>query len=105
MSSKIRMLLVVASLIQEVWFFQYFAVNRDSGTNPNVFLICQNVCDSNGLEDRAIIGSGTTHKKGGSFSRILQRIETLAHITCCSLGSNYSKTVELFSPKLNVYKS
>ena len=45
-------------------------MNRDSGTHPNIFLgiilpqnSCQNVCDSNGLEDRASIGSGTTNEK------------------------------------------
>ena len=46
-------------------------MNRDSGIYPNIFLgvilpynSCQNVCDSNGLEDRAVIGSSTTDKKG-----------------------------------------
>ena len=63
------------------------------------------VCDSNGLEDRASIGSGTTDKRVWSFSVILQQLETLAHITCCALGSNYSKTVELCSLKLNTYNS
>ena len=36
---------------------------------------------------------------------ISQRIDNLAHITSYSLGSNYPKTVELSSPKLNAYKS
>ena len=84
--------------------FLYFAVNRDSGTNPNIFLSCQNVCDSNVLEDRTIIGSDTIDKRVWSFSGISQRIEILAYISSCSLRSNYSKTVELFSPKLNAYK-
>ena len=66
---------------------------------------CQNVYDSNGLDNRVIIGSGTANKKGVVISGISQRIEILAHITCYSLGSNYPKTVELFSPKLNAYKS
>ena len=39
------------------------------------------------------------------FSGVSQRIETLAHITCCSFGSNYSKTVELSSPKINAQES
>ena len=39
------------------------------------------------------------------FSGILQRIEVLAHIPCCSLGSNYPKTVELPSAKLSAHKS
>ena len=46
-------------------------MNRDPGTHPNIFLgvilpknSCQNLCDSNGLEDRTIIGSGSTDKKG-----------------------------------------
>ena len=52
-------------------FFCIFAVNKNFGTHPNIFLgiilpynSCQNVCDSNGLEDRAISGSSTTDKKG-----------------------------------------
>ena len=52
-------------------FYLIFAVNRDSGTQSNIFLgvilvqnCCQNVCDSNGLEDTASIGSSTTDKKG-----------------------------------------
>ena len=52
-----------------------------------------------------IIGSGITDKKGVVISGISQQIEILAHITCYSLGTNYPKTVELFSPKLNAYKS
>ena len=40
-----------------------------------------------------------------SISGISQRIDNLAHITSYSLGSNYPKTVELSSPKLNAYKS
>ena len=36
------------------------------------------VCDSNDLEDRASIGSGTTDKRVWSFSRISQQIEILA---------------------------
>ena len=39
-------------------FFCIFAVNKDSGTHPNIFLeitllqnSCQDVCDSNGLVD------------------------------------------------------
>ena len=65
-----RMLLVVVLPIKKVWFFFIFAVIRDSGTHPNVFLgiilpqnSCQNLCNSNNLEDRASIGSGTTKKK------------------------------------------
>ena len=63
------------------------------------------VCDSNSLEDMTSIGSGTTDKRVWSFSGTLQRIEILAHIACCSLGSNYPKTVELCSSKLNAYNS
>ena len=107
-----RMLLTVALLMQGVWFFFIFAVNRDSGTHPNIFLgiiltqnSCQNECDSESLEDRASVGRATTDKKVWSFSGISQRIEILAHITCCSLGSNYPKTVELCSPKLSAHKS
>ena len=44
-------------------------------------------------------------KRAWSFSGISQRIDNLAHITSYSLGSNYPKTVELSSPKLNAYKS
>ena len=44
-------------------------------------------------------------KKAWSISGILQRIDKKAHITSYSLGSNYPKTVELSSPKLNAYKS
>ena len=44
-------------------------------------------------------------KRAWSFSGILQRIDNLAHITSYSMGSNYPKTVELSSPKLNAYKS
>ena len=51
--------------------FYIFTVNRDSGTHPNIFFriilpqnSCQNVRDSNGLEDRASIGISTTDKKG-----------------------------------------
>ena len=39
------------------------------------------------------------------FSGILQLKEILTHITCCLLGSNNPKTIELCSPKLNAYKS
>ena len=63
--------MAVALPMQGVWFFFIFAVNRDSGTHPNIFLgiiltqnICQNVCDSKGLEDRASVGRATTNKKG-----------------------------------------
>ena len=44
-------------------------------------------------------------KKAWSFlgTCILQRIDNLAHITSYSLGSNYPKTVELSSPKLNAF--
>ena len=65
------MLLAVALPMQGVWFFFIFAVNRDSGTHPNIFLgiilpqnSCQNVYDSNGSEGRASIDSSTTDKKG-----------------------------------------
>ena len=44
-------------------------------------------------------------KRAWSFSGISQRIDNLAHITSYSLGSNYPKTIELSSPKLNAYKS
>ena len=44
-------------------------------------------------------------KRVWSFSGISQRIDKKAHITSYSLGSNYPKTVELSSPKLNAYKS
>ena len=46
-----------------------------------------------------------TLKMEWSFLGISQRIDNLAHITSYSLGSNYPKTVELSSPKLNAYKS
>ena len=66
-----RMLLEVALRTQGVCFFFIFAVNSDSGTHPNIFLgiilpqnNCQNVCDSNSLEDRVSIGNGTTDKEG-----------------------------------------
>ena len=65
------MLLAVALSMQGVCVFLYFAEIRDSGTHPNIILgiispqnSCQNVLDSNGLEDRASIGSSTTNKKG-----------------------------------------
>ena len=61
--------MVVALVIQGVWFFCIFAVNRDSGTHSNIFLgtilpqnSCQNVCDSNSLENMVITFSGTTDK-------------------------------------------
>ena len=41
-------------------------------------------------------------KRTWSFSGISQWIDNL---TSYSLGSNYPKTVELSSPKLNAYKS
>ena len=63
------------------------------------------VCDSSGLEDGASIGSSTTDKRVWLFSGISQQIDILAHITCCSLGSNYPKTVELCSPKINACNS
>ena len=44
-------------------------------------------------------------KRAWSFSGISQRMDNLADITSYSLGSNYLKTVELSSPKLNAYKS
>ena len=45
-------------------------------------------------------------KRAWSFSIISQRIDNWhMHITSYSLGSNYPKTVELSSPKLNAYKS
>ena len=44
-------------------------------------------------------------KRAWSFSGISQQIDNLAHITSYSLGSNYPKTVELSSPKLNAHKS
>ena len=66
-----RILLAVVLSMQGVLFFFIFAVNRDSGTHPNILLgivlpqnSCQNVCDSNGLEDRASINSGIINKKG-----------------------------------------
>ena len=64
------MLLAVVLPMQGMWFFLIFAVNRDSGTHPKIFLgiilpqnSCQNVYDSNGLKDRASIESTTTDKK------------------------------------------
>ena len=66
-----RMLLAVAILMQGVWFFFSFAVNRDSGTHPNKLLgiilpqnNCQNECDSKSLEDRASTDSGSIDKEG-----------------------------------------
>ena len=44
-------------------------------------------------------------KMAWSFLGISQWIDILAHITSYSLGSNYPKTVELSSPKLNAYIS
>ena len=44
-------------------------------------------------------------KRAWSFSGISQRIDNLAHITSYSLRSNYPKTVESSSPKLNACKS
>ena len=52
-----------------------------------------------------IIDIGNADKKGVVVSGISQQIDILAHITCNSLGSNCPETVELFSPKLNAYKS
>ena len=97
------MLLAVA--LQGVWFFFIFAMNRNSGTHPNKFLgiilpqnSFQNVCDSKGLKDRESVGSATTDKRCGHF-------RDFAADRDFGLGSNYSKTVELCSPKLNTYKS
>ena len=52
-----------------VGFSLFFTVNRDSGTHSNIFLvvllpqnICQNVCDSNGLEEGSSIYIGTEDK-------------------------------------------
>ena len=71
LSKKIGTLVVVALPIKGCDHFCLFAVNRDSGIHPIIFLgvilpwnSWQNVCDSNGLEERAIIGSGTTDEKG-----------------------------------------
>ena len=41
-------------------------------------------------------------KRAWSFPGILQLID---NITSYSMGSNYLKTVELSSPKINAYKS
>ena len=66
----------IALRIQWVWLFCIFAVNRGSHAHPNIFLkiilpynSCQNVCDSNGLEDGANIGYGTTEEKGVAIFR------------------------------------
>ena len=108
----IAQLLAVALPMQAVWFCFIFALNRNSDTHPNIFLgimlpqnSCQIVYDSNGSEGRASIDRSTTDKRVWSFSGISQWIEILEHITCCSLGSNNFKTVELCSPKINAYKS
>ena len=65
-----RMLLTVALPMQGAWFFFIFAVNRDSGTHPYMFLgiilpqnSCQSVYDSNGSDVSASIDSSTTDKK------------------------------------------
>ena len=74
-------------------FFFIFAVNGDSGTHPKIFLgiilpqnSSQNVCDSNVSQDRASTDAALPIKRVWSFSKISQRTEILAHITCCSLG-------------------
>ena len=60
-----------------------------------------------GLEDAATyVGNSTSNERVWSFLGCLQRLENLAHISSCSLGSYYYlTTVELSSPKLYAYKS
>ena len=65
------MLLVVALLMLGVRFSFIFAVNRNSGTHPNIFLgiilpqnRCQKVYDSKGSDDWESINSSTTDKRG-----------------------------------------
>ena len=78
-----------------VGFYLYFTVNRNSGTNSNIFLVvllpqnsCQDVCDSNGLEDRSSIDIGTTDKT------VVVNFWDFAVDRNFDLGSSYPQTVE-----------
>ena len=69
--------------------------------DPSEYWKPQKTFWSNSLEDTEL---HFKQKWAWPFSGVSQRIEVLAHIPCCSLGSNYPKTVELPSTKLSAHK-